>query len=134
MNTQIHLTSITKANVHDFIFKRYIVSLIATQIALFCLLQLQFCVAFLHSSQLLFYDCGYPRWSVVFTLPNSIFFYYLFYDFYYKAYGKPGERNKKQLENGGPKRDNDKKEYVKHEYKVANGIKNGNNNDGKKVD
>ncbi|XP_072940462.1 very long chain fatty acid elongase 7-like [Epargyreus clarus] len=53
---------------------------------------LQFCIAFLHSSQLLFYDCGYPRWSVVFTLPNSIFFYYLFYDFYYKAYGKPEDR------------------------------------------
>ncbi|CAF4756039.1 unnamed protein product [Pieris macdunnoughi] len=50
---------------------------------------LQFCITFIHSSQLLFYECGYPRWSVVFTLPNSIFFYYLFYDFYYKAYGKP---------------------------------------------
>lgn len=62
---------------------------------------LQFCIAFLHNSQLLFYDCGYPRWSVVFTLPNSIFFYYLFYDFYYKAYGKPdGSKRAKQQFNG----------------------------------
>ncbi|KAJ0180130.1 hypothetical protein K1T71_004721 [Dendrolimus kikuchii] len=55
---------------------------------------LQFCIAFLHSSQLLFYDCGYPWWSVVFTLPNSVFFYYLFFDFYYKAYGKAEDRTK----------------------------------------
>lgn len=84
--------------------------------------QLQFCIAFLHSSQLLFYDCGYPRWSVVFTLPNSIFFYYLFYDFYYKAYGKPGDRKEKK------------------EKKLANGhatVPNGHaqtNGDAKKMD
>lgn len=48
----------------------------------------QFCIAFLHSMQLLFYDCGYPRWTMFFTLPNAIFFYYLFSDFYNKAYGK----------------------------------------------
>lgn len=53
---------------------------------------LQFCLAFIHSSQLLWYDCGFPRWSVFFTLPNAIFFYYLFSDFYYKAYGHPTEK------------------------------------------
>lgn len=64
---------------------------------MFCLkFQLQFCIAFVHSSQLLFYDCGYPRWSVFFTLPNAIFFYYLFYDFYLKAYGKPGRKSDKR--------------------------------------
>ncbi|XP_055380173.1 elongation of very long chain fatty acids protein AAEL008004-like, partial [Condylostylus longicornis] len=47
---------------------------------------IQFCMAFCHSSQLLWEDCGYPRWSVIFTLPNAIFFYYLFNDFYTKAY------------------------------------------------
>ncbi|CAH1154313.1 unnamed protein product [Phaedon cochleariae] len=46
----------------------------------------QFGLAFLHNSQLLFVDCGYPRWSVVFTLPNAIFFYVLFSDFYQKNY------------------------------------------------
>lgn len=46
----------------------------------------QFCIAFLHSFQLLFYDCDYPRWTMYFILPNAIFFYYLFSDFYRKAY------------------------------------------------
>ncbi|KAJ9590199.1 hypothetical protein L9F63_016688 [Diploptera punctata] len=46
----------------------------------------QFCLAFLHSFQLLFHDCEYPRWSLFLILPNAIFFYYLFSDFYNKAY------------------------------------------------
>lgn len=46
-------------------------------------------MAFLHSAQLLYTDCGYPRWSVCFTLPNAIFFYLLFNDFYKKSYNKP---------------------------------------------
>lgn len=44
-------------------------------------------MAFMHSAQLLWTDCGYPRWSVCFTLPNAIFFYMLFNDFYKKTYG-----------------------------------------------
>lgn len=47
---------------------------------------IQFGMCFVHSAQLLFYDCGYPRWSVIFTLPNAIFFYRMFYDFYKQAY------------------------------------------------
>ncbi|XP_058806778.1 elongation of very long chain fatty acids protein 7-like [Phymastichus coffea] len=46
----------------------------------------QFCLAFLHSFQLLIYDCDYPTWSLVFILPNAIFFYLLFSEFYNKAY------------------------------------------------
>ncbi|XP_034945960.1 elongation of very long chain fatty acids protein 7 isoform X2 [Chelonus insularis] len=46
----------------------------------------QFCLAFLHSFQLLFYDCAYPRWSLILILPNAMFFYFLFADFYKKAY------------------------------------------------
>lgn len=39
-------------------------------------------------------DCGYPRWSVFFTLPNAIFFYFLFNDFYTKSYKpKDGKSN-----------------------------------------
>ncbi|PNF32667.1 hypothetical protein B7P43_G13121 [Cryptotermes secundus] len=56
----------------------------------------QFCVAFLHSLQLLFHDCGYPRWSLFFTLPNAIFFYYLFNDFYCKAYNINHKKEVKQ--------------------------------------
>lgn len=53
--------------------------------------QIQFCLAFLHSAQLVYTDCGYPRWSVFFTLPNAIFFYFLFNDFYQKSY-KPTDK------------------------------------------
>lgn len=52
----------------------------------------QFCIAFLHSFQLLFYDCTYPRWTLYFILPNAIFFYYLFSDFYRKAYCEQKEK------------------------------------------
>ncbi|XP_032672912.1 elongation of very long chain fatty acids protein AAEL008004 [Odontomachus brunneus] len=46
----------------------------------------QFCLAFLHNIQLLFYDCEYPRWSMILILPNAMFFYFLFADFYNNAY------------------------------------------------
>lgn len=52
----------------------------------------QFCIAFVHSFQLLFYDCNYPRWTLYFILPNAIFFYYLFSDFYRKAYIEQAKR------------------------------------------
>lgn len=52
-------------------------------------------MAFLHSAQLLYTDCGYPRWSVCFTLPNAIFFYMLFNDFYKKSYKKPSASHRK---------------------------------------
>ncbi|KAJ8888243.1 hypothetical protein PR048_007730 [Dryococelus australis] len=71
---------------HKYLWwKKYITTLQMTQ----------FCIAFLHSAQLLFYDCGFPRWSVIFTLPNAIFFYYLFRAFYWKEYEKP--RSKKDI-------------------------------------
>lgn len=43
-------------------------------------------MAFIHSSQLIWNECGYPRWSVCFTMPNAIFFYFLFNNFYQKSY------------------------------------------------
>ncbi|KAK9871696.1 hypothetical protein WA026_014147 [Henosepilachna vigintioctopunctata] len=39
-------------------------------------------VTFFHSAQLLFIDCGYPRWTILFTMPNAILFIFLFNDFY----------------------------------------------------
>lgn len=62
-------------------WKRYITTL---QLA-------QFCITFIHSMQLLFYDCGYPRWSVCIVMPNAVFFYLLFSDFYRKAYSEKKE-------------------------------------------
>ncbi|XP_012265643.1 elongation of very long chain fatty acids protein AAEL008004-like [Athalia rosae] len=50
----------------------------------------QFCIAFVHSFQLLLYDCGYPKWSMFIILPNVAFFYFMFSDFYNKAYEKSG--------------------------------------------
>lgn len=56
----------------------------------------QFCLAFLHSIQLLWQDCEYPRWSLTFILPNAMFFYFLFNEFYNSAYtDETGKRKKK---------------------------------------
>lgn len=62
-------------------------------------------MAFMHSAQLLYTDCGYPRWTVCFTMPNAVFFYLLFNDFYKKSYNKPivvktSEKKNGQLTNG----------------------------------
>lgn len=89
--------------------------------------QAQFCIAFLHSMQLLFYDCGYPRWSMFFTLPNAIFFYYLFSDFYNKAY--IGSDNKKIAENGSVKQITNNDNEKPKEEKV-NGIQNSQKMNG----
>ncbi|KAL0109567.1 hypothetical protein PUN28_014551 [Cardiocondyla obscurior] len=62
-------------------WKRYITNLQMTQ----------FCLAFLHSCLLLFNDCDYPKWSVVLVLPNAMFFYFLFSDFYNNAYAPKKE-------------------------------------------
>lgn len=52
---------------------------------------------FLHNAQLLFYDCGFPKWTLLFTLPNSIFFYHLFNDFYKKAYNNEQDAGKNKV-------------------------------------
>lgn len=57
----------------------------------------QFCLAFLHSCQLLFYDCDYPKWSLILILPNVLFFYFLFSDFYNNTY-KSNEKHSKVLQ------------------------------------
>nr|CAD7602474.1 unnamed protein product [Timema genevievae] len=64
----------------------------------------QFCLAFLHSFQLLFHDCGYPRWTLFLTLPNAIFFYYLFNDFYYKEYEQRRTKDQKDRDDKDAKR------------------------------
>ncbi|XP_037807392.1 elongation of very long chain fatty acids protein [Lucilia sericata] len=56
---------------------------------------IQFCMVFIHQTQLLYTDCNYPRWTVCFTLPNAIFFYFLFNDFYKKSYKKNNLENEK---------------------------------------
>ncbi|XP_076686850.1 stuck in traffic [Andrena cerasifolii] len=69
----------------------------------------QFCLAFLHSCQLLFYDCVYPRWSLILILPNAMFFYFLFDDFYSQAYKRAKKEARsidgKEMQNGKGKMD-----------------------------
>ena len=53
----------------------------------------------------MFYDCEYPRWSLIFILPNAIFFYFLFSEFYDKAYtdkNKKRDDEAKAVTNGKP--------------------------------
>uniref|UniRef100_A0A1A9W5Z8 Elongation of very long chain fatty acids protein n=1 Tax=Glossina brevipalpis TaxID=37001 RepID=A0A1A9W5Z8_9MUSC len=47
---------------------------------------IQFCIVFIHQTQLLYTDCNFPRWSAGFTLPNAVFFYFLFNNFYQQSY------------------------------------------------
>ncbi|KAF7988106.1 hypothetical protein HCN44_007600 [Aphidius gifuensis] len=56
----------------------------------------QFCLVSIHSFQLLIYDCEYPRWSLILILPNVMFFYFLFSDFYKRSY-VANDSNKKQI-------------------------------------
>ncbi|KAL0277540.1 UNVERIFIED_CONTAM: hypothetical protein PYX00_004790 [Menopon gallinae] len=63
----------------------------------------QFLLVFLHNAQLLFIDCGYPKISLYFTLPNAGFFLYLFNDFYVKAYKR--KSSKAELELPEPKKE-----------------------------
>lgn len=77
----------------------------------------QFCLAFLHSCQLLIYDCDYPKWSLIIILPNAMFFYFLFADFYSNAY-KCNENYSKSIEG--------------EENRVAKKVANGNTQNGKR--
>ncbi|OAD53044.1 hypothetical protein WN48_10846 [Eufriesea mexicana] len=76
----------------------------------------QFCLAFLHSCQLLFYDCDYPKWSLILILPNAVFFYFLFADFYSNAY-EADKKHSKSIEG--------------KENGVAKKVANGNMYNGK---
>jgi len=87
---------------------------------------IQFCAAFLHSAQLLYTDCGYPRWSVFFTLPNAIFFYFLFNNFYQKSY-KP----EAAVGNGKAKQLAAKCENDSNNNETSNNNNNNNNDDAK---
>lgn len=89
--------------------------------------------------QLLWEECGYPRWSVVFTLPNAIFFYYLFSDFYNKAYG-PSDKGKKHngavtngVANGDSKMTNGDSKITNGGTKITNGDSKMTNGSSKKT-
>lgn len=79
---------------------------------------IQFCMAFIHSAQLLYTDCGYPRWSVVFTMPNAIFFYFLFNNFYKKNFDtdKSEKAKQKALDDSNNNNLSDNNENSKNKY------------------
>ncbi|KAL9894914.1 elongation of very long chain fatty acids protein-like [Glossina fuscipes] len=56
---------------------------------------IQFGIVFLHQTQLLYNDCDFPRWSAAFTLPNAVFFYFLFNNFYQQSYSNRKNKNDK---------------------------------------
>ncbi|XP_063989125.1 very long chain fatty acid elongase 7 isoform X1 [Diachasmimorpha longicaudata] len=79
----------------------------------------QFCLAFLHSLQLLVYDCDYPRWSLILILPNVAFFYFLFSDFYKKAYVP--DKSKKNARTNGTGRLNGNADNVQDNHNTEEG-------------
>lgn len=49
----------------------------------------QFGLIALHWSMLLFVpDCGFPLWPTMILIPQNLFMFLLFYDFYRRAYNK----------------------------------------------
>lgn len=56
----------------------------------------QFTLVFIHSAQLLWTDCGYPRFIGGFLLVHSAIFFALFSNFYYQTY-KKGQLKKNAL-------------------------------------
>jgi len=68
----------------------------------------QFIACFLHFAQLLWTDCGFPRWVIFFVLPNAIFLYFLFNDFYQKSYkAGQGKKEAERLKESERQREND---------------------------
>nr|CAD7434765.1 unnamed protein product [Timema monikensis] len=49
---------------------------------------LQFGLVFIHSAQVLIFDCGYPKLVAALLLLHSVIFFALFFDFYRQAYKK----------------------------------------------
>lgn len=47
---------------------------------------IQFLMIIIHTSQLIWEDCGYPRWTIFILLPQNIFMLALFWDFYRSNY------------------------------------------------
>lgn len=83
----------------------------------------------MHSLQLLIYDCEYPRWSLLLILPNVTFFYFLFFDFYKKAYVPQDKKKDDDLQINGNenlwKKNNKINEKDDIRKTITNNISNG---------
>lgn len=88
----------------------------------------QFVAVMIHSFQLLFIECDYPKAFVWWIGLHAILFFFLFKDFYIKAYTKRTNANdKNNSEKISKKQDNYVNEKVKNngfyqnEYKITTG-------------
>ncbi|CAG9759460.1 unnamed protein product [Ceutorhynchus assimilis] len=101
-----HITFIGLANtfVHILLYGYYYLAALGPNIQKYLwwkkyitrLQLIQFCLVFIHNTQLLVFDCDFPKWTVLLTLPNAIFFYYLFNDFYKQSYDAPKKDDKQK--------------------------------------
>ncbi|VEN54512.1 unnamed protein product, partial [Callosobruchus maculatus] len=57
---------------------------------------IQFTLVFVHSAQILWTDCGYPRLIGGFLLVHSAIFFGLFTNFYYQTYNRSKAKAVKQ--------------------------------------
>lgn len=102
---QITLLAVLNSFVHVVMYLYYMLAAAGPQIQKYLwwkkyitTLQLvQFIIAFIHSFQIVYEDCGYPKAALLITLPNSILFFYLFLDFYLKSYKKKKTNQQKTV-------------------------------------
>jgi hypothetical protein len=59
--------------------------------------QLQFGMIFVHWVFLIFTSCGFPRFPVIIIVPQNLFMFILFFDFYIRTYHKNPAKSKEQL-------------------------------------
>ena len=57
--------------------------------------QLQFTLVFIHSAQVLIFDCGYPKLVAGMLVIHSVIFFVLFFDFYQRTYLRDHRAQKK---------------------------------------
>jgi hypothetical protein len=64
-------------------------------------LQVQFAAIITHQLQLLYHDCGYPKWTVPIVVSQNLYMFILFAGFYRKTYLKPAQAKiEKENDNG----------------------------------
>ena len=126
--------------VHIIMYSYYLLTALGPQIQpylwwkkyLTTLQMIQFVLVMIHAFQLLFIDCNYPKAFVWWIGMHAIIFYFLFRNFYIKAYKKKNfknavdkQKNEKEnvFKNQGDIKENDNEKDViyANQYKMATG-------------
>ncbi|XP_053203639.1 elongation of very long chain fatty acids protein 7-like [Panonychus citri] len=74
----------------------------------------QFVLIFIHSFQLIFRNCNFPKAFMVWIGCHGILFWFLFSDFYKRTYSKKDRSTSSSFTNGAVKSSTDKIEQLKH--------------------